>query len=971
METLFDLNAKRWALFCPEDAQQLISFAASHQLAENKKNHDLNVNDPEAEAREWFATLNLSNISVIYVYGIGAGQYFKAAEEWLKEENHFLVFLEDDQEVIYRLFQTELGTLILNHPQVRLSYFLNVDPLQKVWMGLGETFGCKEFVLSSLSSYKEKRESTILEIHAAISFWSNLSRVVRSEYFTFGQHFFSNFYRNVQLLPEAFLATELFGKFTGVPAIICGAGPSLKHNLSLLETLSNRALIFAGGSSMNAINSNGFVPHLGLGIDPNPTQLTRLIANTAYEVPFLYRNRLNNEALNIVQGDRLFVAGSGGYRISDWMEKELGTSGEHVSEGFNVVNFSLALAYAFGCNPIIFVGLDLAYSDDQSYHSGVKSHPIHSRKRDFRTKTVQEELLIKEDIFGRPVHTVWKWVSESLWFGQFSQEHTDALFINATEGGIGLPGIPNKPLNEVADFLMVRRFDLDVRLHGEIQNATMPSSVTLDKIRTLIFEVDASLERCHKYSLRFINEAKGIVEALEKGEEAPATDTTEQVWKDLIEELAYQHILKDFDENFQPTIGLNIQAYELFLDTPEANLRKERQRLERWQFLANTILMNRTLIQLYVRQKSPEEMLPIATQQTVSSSPEEIYTFEHDTVTIIDPEMQLNIRKTVPIEALATELLHYPNGQVKLAQSLENHLLHGPTTFYSEEGRILAQSWYVQGLQQGKAKYYFSTGEIHSIRQYREGLKEGAQHYYYRTGQLKTKMSYAQGNLEGEVLLYYPNGTLKREIHFHQGKLHGVEKMWNERGIQIIEAEFTLGESTGIARTWHQNGQLAQEMEYDATHKVKTFKSWTAEGVLIPESKSLQEDYFDAVAKQTALLTDSLENVFNGLDKIAPLLFPQQKDIQEGLKKDLGTLRAEIKHMEAMHNELLEYSGVKGDDSLEPIWKSPTARRELQAQLEEMTKKLTREIGTIQNIVSLAVEKHRKGREKKDEGAAN
>ena len=79
------------------------------------------------------------------------------------------------------------------------------------------------------------------------------------EYLIQGRPYYSNFYKNLFELPKAKPASSLFSKFDKVPAIICGAGPSLEKNLPLLGTLKDRAIIFAGGTAMNALNAQGML----------------------------------------------------------------------------------------------------------------------------------------------------------------------------------------------------------------------------------------------------------------------------------------------------------------------------------------------------------------------------------------------------------------------------------------------------------------------------------------------------------------------------------------------------------------------------------------------------------------------------------------------------------------------------------------------------------------------------------------
>ena len=71
-----------------------------------------------------FASLELNDTEVIYVYGVGLGYFYDAAKDWLKKDpHHHVVFLEDNLAVIHRLFETERGSEILRNNQVKLIFF--------------------------------------------------------------------------------------------------------------------------------------------------------------------------------------------------------------------------------------------------------------------------------------------------------------------------------------------------------------------------------------------------------------------------------------------------------------------------------------------------------------------------------------------------------------------------------------------------------------------------------------------------------------------------------------------------------------------------------------------------------------------------------------------------------------------------------------------------------------------------------
>lgn len=953
----FNKNIQLWSHTCPQWAEVVKELKCEHYFLESVDDQ-LNIykiqdgnkeflysQNPFDEAQEWFSSLNLHKAKVIYVYGLGLGYYFEAAKEWLKEENHFLIFLENNLEVIRCFLETEYANQLLENKQVRIYAFNRSDSSDHTLADVPQLFGKHDFLVTALQNYE--KDPLLHEINADISFWSHYRKLSEQEFSSLGYHFFNNFYQNVLHLPEAYRGNLLFEKFKGVPAIICGAGPSLDKNLSILEQLADKALIFAGGTSMNAVNSRGFLPHFGVGIDPNPAQLTRLVMNEAYEVPYFYRNRLYNKALTIIQGPRLYVTGSGGYHISKWIETELGIEGTDVEEGFNVVNFSLALAVAMGCNPIIFVGLDLAYTNMKSYQSGVASHPTHDRRRDFRTKEVKEDLIEKLDIYGQPIFTLWKWVSESIWLSNFVNQNTDTLFLNATEGGIGIPGVPNKPLSEVVNYLLIRKQDLFLRVHGEIQNALMPTSVTKTHIEELFRLLHTSLKACEEQCEQLHVKALRLAE-----EEQPDDAQLEQLLRTLHQEMGYKHVLIDLDQYYQPTMGLDLQqiAYDVLIYGGSQTSKQMKLKADHFKFLKDAATLNYSLIDLDILRPPHAYVRPENKVDLPENPQNELYSFNEKEIIISDAQLGLSIHQKLE-EPIHEEQLFYEDGVLKLSQFFIKNELWGPCTFYGKQGQVLGCSWYVNGIRQGNTLLNYQSGSQYSVQPFVNGKRQGKHTFYFDNGRAKTILNYDNDLLHGEVKLYYPTGWPKRELNFKHGKRNGVERMWDEdTGHLILEAEYHEGNPVGYARTWHLNGKLAQEVKYEENGKVISAERWTVEGSRILEEEL---DYFDAVAKHVRDLTSSLETVWTELNKLAPLL-ALPKEVAEDINSNLKKLHEAIGGLEKLNTLLLESVGLQGEAVLEPIWKSPVIQEELQKKMQMLTKTLQLEIDRIKNVVVMA-----------------
>ena len=316
------------------------------------------------EAESWFESLPLKKISLVCLYGVGLGYYYELALlAWLKQNRKKrLVIFEDDLEVVYKFFETEKAERLLKDPQVQLIYFHDLKK-DEVFEGFYWNFAMKRMTVSALKCYHDQKETTYKELCHKIAYDAAMKNALVDEYLRFGLSFYVNFYQNMLCLAESHLGTQFFGKFSKVPAIICGAGPSLAKNLPLLGTLLDRALIFAGGSALNVLNAANIQPHFGAGIDPNAMQYERLNSNQSYELPFFYRNRMFHKAFKMIHGPRLYITGSGGYDTAEYFEKKFKIEEEFLDEGHNVVNFCVEIANAMGCDPIIFVGMDLALQE--------------------------------------------------------------------------------------------------------------------------------------------------------------------------------------------------------------------------------------------------------------------------------------------------------------------------------------------------------------------------------------------------------------------------------------------------------------------------------------------------------------------------------------------------------------------------------------------------------------------------------
>jgi len=479
--------------------------------------------------REAIPPVSLESVEVLYFYGIGVGEGYEEAVSWLRgSPKRKLVLLEDDLDKIASFLHHKNAAKVLRDPQVVLARLGEFDEL-------AERFPVNRievFALPSKGSVKKLKETLLLK--TAFAHALHLDRV-------HGYQHFQNFVCNLRRLPRSFYANKLQGKFRGIPAIVCGAGPSLKEATPWLRTMENRALLIAGGSTLAALSSQGILPHFGMAVDPNLEEYRRLKNSFAFEVPLLYSTRVFPAIFQAANGPFGYMrTGVGG--VSElWMEEELGLLdpliGTHLSnDAISVTSTCLAFAQFLGCSPILLSGVDLAYTGKKRYAPGVAEESL---DLDEETGSV-DRIVRKRDRQGKIVYTAVRWLIESNGFSHFATMHPETEFINTTPGGIGFKKIPYRPLEDAAASFEAFDFSLRGKVHEEISRCPMPAH-TAETIQTRLGELKESLGR----TLSHLEICAGV-----KQGSVPLAQI------ELVEEMAYSYLFYDAAKILQTDLEL-------------------------------------------------------------------------------------------------------------------------------------------------------------------------------------------------------------------------------------------------------------------------------------------------------------------------------------------------------------------------------------------------------------------------------
>ncbi len=451
--------------------------------------------DSLQEAQKYFNSLKLHNKHVLYLFGVGKGYFYLAAKKWLQQHyNHILVLIEDDDSVWRALLNEKHAADLLQDKQVVIAPFCMKD--FDSWVSdLTITFVGLEPYITAHTRYKVHRSALVAKLQQSLIIQSLKAKSFYDEAIRYGgSAFYHNFYENLFKINTAKNVNEMKGILKDIPFIISGAGPSLDKNIEALKEAYDNAIIFAAGSSLKVMAHYECYPHLAGGVDPNVSEIDRIKNHHLYEVPTLNTTRLNWQANRFIHAPSLFVYdAAAGYSIQRWLLEYKGITDLLDFDGCSIVCSAAEFATFLGCNPIIFVGTDLAFTAQSLYAKGVSNPSMPS-----------EDKMEVSDIYGNKIETQWSWLIESDYLSTYAQKHPGTTFINATEGGIGFQGVKNMSLNEALKMYCYKKRDVSSIVHLAIQN-TPNIQIHETELKNKLKCLKESVQSCLKLFNRMID----------------------------------------------------------------------------------------------------------------------------------------------------------------------------------------------------------------------------------------------------------------------------------------------------------------------------------------------------------------------------------------------------------------------------------------------------------------------------------
>ena len=286
----------------------------------------------------------------------------------------------------------------------------------------------------------------------------------------------NNYFENVERMSCCPPIDVLKGRFKGVPIIIAGAGPSLKKNAHLLKEVKGKAVILAAITAYKPLLSYGVIPDF-------------IIAAEKVDLPEYFTYGEADLSTRLILGEvahpgmfgrevkEKFVFFNPAHALSTEQARHWG-SDYFPAIGGSVTTAALDIAVMMGGGPIIFVGQDLCFGENETHApGGVYVSQDIKIDRDRGVVSIEEDYVTLKDkaksshrlqwlkgLDGRPVASKFDWVTFHQWFEDYMSDlnrRGGPLVLNATEGGAYIEGMEHVTLKDAISTCIKTEFSID------------------------------------------------------------------------------------------------------------------------------------------------------------------------------------------------------------------------------------------------------------------------------------------------------------------------------------------------------------------------------------------------------------------------------------------------------------------------------------------------------------------------------
>jgi hypothetical protein len=320
------------------------------------------IEDPLKRVNDWVDNTELFKQDLTIIVGFGLGYLAKAIIKKM-EKGHHIIVIEPVAHLIKLAFkQYDFSKWIINKSLVFaypgeqelsfiLSYLDNAITIRN-WYLVSEPYIDKRI---------EYKKLTVFAMKLIEQLKCNTGTVVSS-----GDTIALNDIANLPWVINQHGVLELMNLYKEKPAILVSTGPSLAKNIHLLEQTQGKAIIIAVGQALRILLAYDIKPDFICTVDFGKTNFSHYKGLLDQKTPMICANRTFAPLIKHYQGPKFVSVSPDCVQFPNQASSVLADKGI-LDQGGSVAHLCLSITHLMGCNPITFIGQDLALTDNKSH----------------------------------------------------------------------------------------------------------------------------------------------------------------------------------------------------------------------------------------------------------------------------------------------------------------------------------------------------------------------------------------------------------------------------------------------------------------------------------------------------------------------------------------------------------------------------------------------------------------------------
>lgn len=275
--------------------------------------------------------------------------------------------------------------------------------------------------------------------------------------------------RNIEYLLNSKDPQAIYQKYKGKPAIVIAAGPSLNKNIQHLHKAVGKAVIIAVDTIAQKVIKMGIIPDFVTSVERVPEIYEYFYKNYEFpkETTLVGPSLLDTRVFQEYNSEQIlpFRTEVSEYR---WLQNMLGITGNvGMLMGSSCAHVAFGIAAYVGANPIILIGQDLAYGqDEEDTHVSDTIYDELKKEKKSRVKQITHYI---EGYYEEEVKSTDTWIMFKQWF-EIQADKLNVDVINSTEGGAKIAHTIQMPFDKAIEKYCVTPVERPVQLIEKANN---------------------------------------------------------------------------------------------------------------------------------------------------------------------------------------------------------------------------------------------------------------------------------------------------------------------------------------------------------------------------------------------------------------------------------------------------------------------------------------------------------------------